>query len=51
MEDRACSWAAQKRKIEGEKTDLSKRKSLLNLLGDEPPKPLAPFLVTSDLTI
>jgi hypothetical protein len=46
-----AAWAAEKRKIEGAKIDFSERKSLLNSLGDEPPKPLSPFLVTGDLTL
>ena len=46
------AWNAERKKIEGNsKIDLPERKRLLEWLGDEPPKPLAPFLVTGDPTI
>jgi len=46
-----AAWTAQKRKVENDgKLDLDGRKSSLALLGDESPKPLAPFLHTGDLT-
>jgi hypothetical protein len=49
----ACAaWASEKRKIEGNKgIDLSARRELLASLGDEPERPLSPFVVTGDLTI
>ena len=46
------AWAAEKKRIEGDKTlNLEARKQKLQSLGDEPPRPLSPFLVTGDLTI
>ncbi len=47
-----AAWSAEKRKIEGNgKIDFAERKSRLAFLGDEPVRPLAPFLVTGDLTV
>jgi hypothetical protein len=47
-----AAWSAQKRKIEGKKDiGLPERRELLKTLGDEPAKPLSPFLVTGDLTV
>jgi hypothetical protein len=47
-----AAWSAQKRKIEAEpKLELSERKSRLVSLGDEPERPLSPFIVTGDLTV
>jgi hypothetical protein len=47
-----AAWCAEKRKIEGDKTiDMSARRERLAQLGEEPPKPLAPFLITGDLTL
>ncbi|WP_051948767.1 YfjI family protein [Methylosinus sp. PW1] len=48
----AAAWAAEKRKIEGDKKlGLDERRRKLEALGDEPPKPLAPFLTTGDATL
>jgi hypothetical protein len=47
-----AAWQAEKRKIETDKRlDLAGRKERLASLGDEPEKPLSPFLVTGDLTV
>jgi Protein of unknown function (DUF3987)/Toprim domain len=47
-----AAWIAEKRNIEAEKkSSTADRKSRLELLGEEPERPLAPFLVTGDLTI
>jgi len=47
-----AAWAAEKRKIEADrKCDFAERKNRLVALGDEPERPLFPFLVTGDLTI
>ncbi len=47
-----AAWSAEKRKIENDrKLDYDKRRDLLARLGDEPQKPLAPFLTTGDLTL
>jgi hypothetical protein len=47
-----AAWAAEKRKIESNgKIDLSERRASLSSLGEEPERPLAPFLVTGDLTV
>ena len=47
-----AAWAAEKRKIEGDKKiGFQERKSRLVLLGDEPLKPLSAFLTTGDMTI
>lgn len=46
------AWCAQKRAIENNKQlDLDGRRIALKNLGDEPQKPLAPFLTTDDLTL
>ena len=46
------AWAAERKKIEGEKNiDFDARKAKLAALGNEPLRPLAPFLVTGDLTV
>jgi len=48
----SAAWAAEKRKIEGDKKiDFQERKSRLVVLGDEPIKPLSAFLTTGDMTI
>lgn len=47
-----AAWCAEKRKIEANKTiDMSTRRERLAQLGEEPAKPLAPFLITGDLTL
>jgi hypothetical protein len=47
-----AAWQAEKRKIEGKSNiELAERRDRLAALGDEPSVPLAPFLVTGDLTI
>ncbi len=47
-----AAWASEKRKLEASKgIDLSARRELLASLGDEPERPLSPFVVTGDLTI
>lgn len=46
------AWSAEHKRIEGDKKlGFSERKDALVMLGDEPPKPLAPFLTTGDLTL
>jgi hypothetical protein len=46
------AWAAEKRKIEGDRNiGLSVRRDRIRSLGDEPEKPLSPFLVIGDLTV
>ena len=46
-----AAWSAEKKKIEGNgKIDHSERRERLGNLGEEPAKPLAPFLVTGDMT-
>lgn len=48
----SAAWAAEKKKIEGDrKLDYDARLDALARLGDEPAKPLAPFLTTGDLTL
>ncbi len=47
-----AAWAAEKRKIEADrKCGFAERKSRLTTLGDEPERPLSPFIVTGDLTV
>ena len=47
-----AAWTAEHKKIEANKNlSMSERKDALVMIGDEPEKPLAPFLVTGDLTI
>ena len=47
-----AAWSAEKRKIEGDrKIDFAERKSRLAFLGEEPEKPLSPFLTSGDLTM
>jgi Protein of unknown function (DUF3987) len=47
-----AAWAAEKRKIEGDRrSDFDDRKARLSLLGPEPEKLLSPFLVSGDLTV
>ena len=47
-----AAWMAEHKKIEANKNlSMSERKDALVMIGDEPEKPLAPFLVTGDLTI
>ena len=49
---RQSAWAAERKKIEGDKKlSFDDRQKRLEDLGEEPPKPLSPFLVTGDLTI
>ena len=46
-----AAWAAEKRKIEANgKLDLAGRRSSLSALGDEPEKPLEPFITSGDIT-
>lgn len=46
------AWAAEKKRFEGDKAlGIEARRQKLRELGDEPPRPLTPFLVTGDLTI
>jgi hypothetical protein len=46
-----AAWQAEKKKIEGDrKLDYAARKERLGELGEEPPKPLSPFIVTGDMT-
>jgi hypothetical protein len=48
----SAAWNAEKRKIENDKNlDYDGRKGKLRLLGEEPARPLAPFLTTGDLTL
>jgi hypothetical protein len=48
----SAAWAAEKKKIEGDrKIDYDARLDALSRLGEEPAKPLAPFLTTGDLTL
>lgn len=47
-----AAWSAEKKKIEADrKLDKSSRHDALAELGEEPAKPLAPFLTTGDLTL
>jgi hypothetical protein len=47
-----AAWSAEKRKIEAErKIDLVERKARLTALGEQPAKPLYPYLTSGDLTI
>jgi hypothetical protein len=47
-----AAWAAEKRKIEADKKlGLDGRREALATLGEEPERPLAPFLTTGDLTL
>lgn len=46
-----AAWSAERKKVEGNgKIDFEERKQRLGALGSEPEKPLAPFIVTGDLT-
>ncbi len=46
------AWACERKKIEADKKlGFDARKQALAQLGDEPPKPLAPFLHTGDFTV
>lgn len=46
------AWGGEHKKIETDKKlGYSERKDALAMLGDEPAKPLAPFLTTGDLTL
>ena len=46
-----AAWTAERKKIEGNgKIDYDERKQRLGFLGPQPEKPLAPFLVTGDMT-
>jgi hypothetical protein len=48
----SAAWSAEKRKIENDKNiGLEQRRDKLRLLGEEPQRPLAPFLTTGDLTL
>jgi hypothetical protein len=48
----SAAWSAEKRKIENDKSlDYDGRKGKLRHLGEEPARPLAPFLTTGDLTL
>lgn len=48
----SAAWAAERKRIEGDrKLDYDARLDALTRLGDEPAKPLAPFLTTGDLTL
>jgi hypothetical protein len=48
----SAAWNAEKRKIEADrKFDFDKRRDALAALGEEPAKPLAPFLTTGDATL
>lgn len=47
-----AAWSAERKKIETAKNlDYDGRKEKLAELGDEPENPLAPFIVTADLTL
>jgi hypothetical protein len=46
-----AAWSAEKRKIEGGKSDLLQRKADLASLGDEPEKPLEPNLLSDSPTV
>ena len=46
------AWTAEKRKIEANtKYNLASRKAALKELGPEPPRPLAPWVVVTDVTL
>lgn len=48
----SAAWNAEKRKIENDRhLDYDQRREKLTRLGEEPAKPLAPFLTTGDLTL
>ena len=48
----SAAWNAEKRKIENDKSlDIDQRGGKLRRIGDEPARPLAPFLTTGDLTL
>ncbi len=45
------AWSAERKKIEADrKADVQTRRDRLTELGEEPVKPLAPFIVTGDMT-
>jgi hypothetical protein len=46
-----AAWSAEKRKIEGGKSDFFQRKADLAKLGDEPEKPLEPNLLSESPTV
>jgi hypothetical protein len=48
----SAAWNAEKRKVENDKRlDYDQRREKLTRLGEDPAKPLAPFLTTGDLTL